>query len=471
MGRVGSEERMIPPSRLLLVALLTAVLALSPLPYGSVMPGAQLALRLAVCLALALAAFSASPGTLRRAWPIVGAMSALALLGVVQSLPLPGLVVGLLSPRHLELYRTAGGLHSDGSTLASLSLAPEASLSAALTWASLAAAFVAALVSGTSRRERRFLLFAVAAVVIVQVVWGLRQVVQEQAPRLHGTYVNPDHLALYLEIALAMTFAWSWWALTRFKKRGQGLEFRVGAAALPVALTMVVLAAIALTGSRAGIVGALIAWVVQISLLLFAKKRWRLAWLLPLPVVLAAGASFVVGRLQGLERLLSTSLYDVAWSARVEAWKASLGLFRTFPILGSGLGTFVEAFPLVQPAALTTRTWDHAHSDPLELLVTGGLVGTAILLVGLGFLVFQLQRVFRLGLRTEHRLAGLAGLGALAAVGFHELVDFGLTLPANSYTLVILMGAACATRLKVSRSRPSPADAPAPEQPSGRPGP
>ena len=126
-------------------------------------------------------------------------------------------------------------------------------------------------------------------------------------------------------------------------------------------------------------------------------------------------------------------------------------LVGRFPLLGSGLGTFVEAFPLVQPAALTLRTWDHAHSDPLELLVTAGAVGAAILFVGLFFLVVHLLRVFRSGNRTEDRMAGLAALGALGAVGFHELVDFGLTLPASSYTLAILLGAACASRLRARR--------------------
>ncbi len=169
---------------------------------------------------------------------------------------------------------------------------------------------------------------------------------------------------------------------------------------------------------------------------------------------LAAVAGIYFLRGSAFSRLTATSLYDVAWSGRVEAWRASFELFGRFPVLGTGLGTFIEAFPLVQPEMLISSTWDHAHNGPIELLVTGGVLGVAIALVGLSFVVARLIRVLREGIQTEHRIAGLAALGALTAAGFHELLDFGLLLPANAYTLTILVGAASASRLNADLRGP-----------------
>jgi O-antigen ligase len=150
--------------------------------------------------------------------------------------------------------------------------------------------------------------------------------------------------------------------------------------------------------------------------------------------------------------MLATMPFDVSLAARRQAWAATLDLWRLFPIAGSGLGTFRDAFPLVQPATLD-GTWWHAHSGPLELLATTGLAGLGLVAAGLAALVLRLVVVLRRGRRSEDRASGLAVLGALAAVGVHEWFDFGLTMPANALTLAVLAGAACSARLASAPSR------------------
>jgi len=108
-------------------------------------------------------------------------------------------------------------------------------------------------------------------------------------------------------------------------------------------------------------------------------------------------------------------------------------------LLGTGLATFREAFPAVQASA-SPGAWWHAHNDYLELLATTGLVGAALMLVALFWVVRGLLRALREGYRTEDRCAAVAALGALAAVAIHSLFDFGLTMPANAATLAILCG-------------------------------
>ena len=92
--------------------------------------------------------------------------------------------------------------------------------------------------------------------------------------------------------------------------------------------------------------------------------------------------------------------------------------------------------------------WTNAHNDVLELLVTTGVVGVALFLSGVVVLIAQLARVLKRGPRSEDRAAALAALGALVALACHSLLDFGLTIPANSVTLAIICGAAAGARAR-----------------------
>jgi O-antigen ligase len=137
----------------------------------------------------------------------------------------------------------------------------------------------------------------------------------------------------------------------------------------------------------------------------------------------------------------------VSVGARLREYQAALGLWRLFPVSGTGLGTFRDAFPLVQPPDLR-GTWWHPHSDLLEVLVTGGLLGAALLVLGGWSAARRLAAVHRQGGRSEDRAAALAALGALVSLGLHESWDFGLTMPGNAVTFAALLGAATLARTR-----------------------
>ena len=106
-------------------------------------------------------------------------------------------------------------------------------------------------------------------------------------------------------------------------------------------------------------------------------------------VALGLGGLAVFGLRQGLARWAATSAYDVTWSSRFQVYEACWDLWRVAPWTGTGLGTFRQAFPLVQPAELG-GSWKHAHSDPLELLATAGIVAVPLVAWGLAVLCRQL---------------------------------------------------------------------------------
>jgi hypothetical protein len=71
-------------------------------------------------------------------------------------------------------------------------------------------------------------------------------------------------------------------------------------------------------------------------------------------------------------------------------------------------------------------------------------------LAGLLTVLSRLTGIHLRGYRTEDRAAALAAIGALLAVTFHEMFDFGTTIPANALALAVIVGAALGARTEAS---------------------
>jgi O-antigen ligase len=447
---------MIRHSALLLAALLALILLWAPLPFGGVTPWAG-ALLATLCFgALALAAVAVErPAALRPAALPAAALAGLSLLGLLQAAPLPAGLVAALSPEHAALERQAAELGAPAP--ARLTLAAAATRGAALGWAAAAAAFLAAAAAGQRREHRRWRGAAVLAGGLFQVFFGARDWfarastlwgvdLHVPALRLRGTFVNPNHLAVYLEMALAVAFAWSWWAARRVLDEPR-IERRLLLAAPPAMLWLTLFAGLSFTGSRGGLLAAIAAVSAQGLLAAGGRRRWRAAALGAAAALAGLGVIAAIGWREGLGRLVGTSITDVSWGARLREYGAALELWRRFPATGTGLGTFRDAFPLAQPADLR-GTWWHPHSDFLEVLVTAGVIGLALLAAGLWSLARRLAAVLREGGRSEDRATALAAFGVLISLAVHGCLDFGLSMPGNAVTLAMLLGAAAAARTR-----------------------
>jgi O-antigen ligase len=454
-------------------ALVTGVAALLlwvPLPFGSVVPWSHAVLQVATFLLLALAATLAHDlGGLRRAGLPAAALAAVALLGLLQSLQWPQAIVRTVSPEHARLQAQAaalvGGVDGAPAVASTLSLAPSVSRAAALTWAAVAACLVVAALAGATRGERRLLGAALLLGGLFQVFYGAQRLAAREptiwgveAPgdltRLRGTFVNSDHLALYLELALPVAFALGWWAARRARDE-VALERRTVLVAVPVLLWLTLFIGLAFSGSRAGLVAAAAGAIAQGGLLAARRRRWRFGAAGVVAVAVGLGAVGAVGLQQGLGRWLGTSQYELTWNDRLVVYRATAALWQRFPLTGTGLATFREASPTVVPREASGAWYWHAHNDYLEVLATTGVVGAALLLVAALLVVHRLGRIALHATRSENRAAGLAALGAVAGVAVHSLFDFGLSLPANAATLAIVCGAALAVKVE-RRGAPKP---------------
>ena len=450
----------------LVLALLAlcALVVWAPLPFGSVTYEARAGLQAACAVALLLVLPARREGALGRG----GRAVALALLlvagwGLVQTLDLPAAVVRALSPHAAELRGTAATL--TGVPLPArmpLSLAPDLSRRNALWWAAVGVALFTAAAVARRRTGRRAIGLALLVAAAVEVLYGTHRwssgastlwgvAVQGGPGRLRGTFINPDHLALFLELALVVAFAWIWWALRR-ARAADSLERRLLLVGPALVVWLGFFAAIAFTGSRAGLLGAVLATAAQGAAAALRRRQWGLA---PAGVglgLLGIGTVAAIGLQEGLGRWLATSPYELTWNSRRTAYAATWELWQRFPWTGTGMASFRDAFPMVQPASIPGGWW-HAHNDWLEALATLGIPGALLLLVGLAAAVHRLFQVLAGDNRGEDRAAALAGYGALAAAAVHSALDFGLTIPANALALAVLVGAACGAPINVNREQ------------------
>ncbi len=435
--------------------ILLLIVGLGPLYFGSVLPREKIALQVAAFMALAaVAAGRKSISELRTVAVPCLAVAAIGCFGILQSLSWPRFLTTFIAPNLADIWTETAAITGRATGLIPLSISPSVSRETGIHWLAIAACLAAAGLVGRERRLRLLVGTGLLCVAIFEIVygsdnwfarsgkiWGLE--VAGDSSRVRGTFVNPDHLAFFLTLAVTVCFAWLWWSLRRMSRRGQ-LERRLLYAVQPCLIFLMLFVGLAFTGSRAGLVAMVSAVLAQTLMLAVHYRRWQVGLLSSGVLGLGLAGIALFGLQKGLGRWMETSAFEVTWNSRQVVYRATLELWQMFPWSGSGLGTFRQAFPLVQPTDLKL-SWSHAHSDALELLVTTGLFGPPVMAFGLLMLCRRLWTVFQQGRRSEDRGAGLAAMGALVGVSVHSLFDFSLTIPANAFTLALVCGLACGT--------------------------
>lgn len=426
-------------------------------------------------LALALAS-SESTRALRPAAAALLAMIGLLILGVFQVVPLPSALLRWVSPESAGILsqasRSLALQGADSSLPQTVSIARGDTRGALLEIAAFGALFVSSVLLNGTRRRRSLWAATLVAASLFEVVYGVIGWIQESGtilgtristgavPRVRGTFVNPDHFAGYLEIALCAAFGLLYAEILTGEGRNHSdardLGARVEARLLPLALSVLLwitlFGGILLSQSRGGVLAA-IAATLLLGVLAWRRRRRRgsrhtLAALL--------GAAFALALLFSagpvLERFLGSDPREVSSDTRAQLRALSARVESRFPVFGSGLGTFRDAFLLVQPRNLVGVV-DHAHNDFVELKVTGGWIGFLAGLAGL-FAAFRgLAVAWR---RQPHRIESafaLSGIGALAALSVHALFDFNFAIPSIPATLALMLGwafAAAADRSPLS---------------------
>lgn len=314
-----------------------------------------------------------------------------------------------------------------------------------LAWSSLAIGFLLIQLLPESTLKR--LLMAAALVGVLEAVYGLYETfsghesVLWRSKIFHrefvtGTYLNRNHLAGLLEMALGIQFGFLIKAIL----------FRHGLKAfLWSIVAMATLAAFAGTASRMGFLSFLIASLIALFILFFSLTRFfaknrsevfsLLIFLAVFSVLLTTVAWF--GRDMIALRLKNWQEGMDSLQGRWLAWQNLLRMILERRWFGTGLGTFEWAFPEYQSEKLMMG-WAHAHNDYLELTATLGLVGAAILFISFAFLwIKTLKLLLRSPSQAFSPLSWGISWGTNSFL-LHGFGDFNFSIPANITWLIIL---------------------------------
>lgn len=430
-----------------------------PFPWGAVTGAGILKLEIFAFGIAALSMFTPG-GTLGGASRPFWLLMLVALLGVVQLVPSSPGALASLSPLASTVYREAAELtalfHLPPVT-PRISIAPIETESAILLVLAYGAIFVATVRLVRTRNQRRAIVMALIATSIVHVLWASTRLwsnapfraSEPYADRLHGAFVNANHFAAYLEIALTASFAVLWSEVLRERPhrldsdRASRFERKVTAIAWPALVFSILFAGIALTKSRMGITAAVVvSLALFVSALLHRRVRHRRRQLTVAAVLLLAATvstALLTTRDVAFVRFLASDPRDPAFDIRPRLWSASLAAWRSAPNFGAGMGAFRDSFRRVQPTEIAGLA-EQAHCDYLQMLVTGGWIGLAICASALAWIFVLLLRGWWRQPHREESAVTLASAGALLALAIHGIAEFNFSIPAIPATLAVVLG-------------------------------
>ena len=134
---------------------------------------------------------------------------------------------------------------------------------------------------------------------------------------------------------------------------------------------------------------------------------------------------------------------------RIEVWSDSMDIMRDFPVLGTGLGTFIRVYPKYQTRS-GTILFEHAENDYIEILTDAGIAG---FLIVAGLLVAFFVLIVKTWKRRHNSFSvaiAIGGLSSCTAITIHSMTDFNMRIPANALTLTVIAAMTYVTVFHVS---------------------
>ncbi|MDP6566042.1 MAG: O-antigen ligase family protein [Alphaproteobacteria bacterium] len=433
--------------------LLLAIIALSPLPFGSNRPAAWFLLYTSVGVALLLwvAAGLVRQGRMRVPfrwfrWD-AGLFLLLAAWFLVQAWS------GTPSTWHHPIW-AAGGETLQTDLTGSISASRQDTIAGLLRFVAYGGVFFLAMQFGRSHRRARL---AIGCVVITGVVYSIYGLIIKLGgfdtilwykrwayeDSLTSTFVNRNNFATFGGLTLIGCAG----LLTRIRRRaesdsastegtqGEYLE-RFATQGILLALgAIIILTAILLSHSRAG----LLATALALAAFYFCGRHRRGGGDRLVPLLLSVTLFAVVAisgavTWQRLDRETSVDIVD-----RWQIYGDTIEAIGKRPWLGHGLGTYREVFEGHRSFQLwRAQTLDKAHNSYLEFFFEAGLpAGMLLLLLWSRIFLRCLCGVRR---RRRDSVYPAIAIGAGVLLACHSLVDFPIQIPAVATLFIFLMG-------------------------------
>ncbi|HAU28541.1 MAG TPA: hypothetical protein DCW68_00300 [Rhodospirillaceae bacterium] len=444
---------------------LLALVFMAPLPFGGILPSAWLPMAMASGLLLAAFALTRlkageTPPVSLRAWRIPLGLLALAMAwGFLQTLP--AFSPGMAHPAW-QMASEATGVPLTGR----ISINPGAGRDILLRWMANLAVFWLALnygrKSGNTRAFlRTFLLSATACAVYglwvegngSAMVLGIAKIQYKES--LTGIFINKNHAATFLGLGilcglslLASTLASIPSTLGRREKIHMIGHALSGWNALPAACLALLVPALFLTDSRAGVALTLLASLFLIVAARLTKSISRTTFLMLLGLALLPVLGFLLlGNHTNLAQRFG--FFGQDWAIRMNIYEITLQALGHTPFAGTGLGTFPDIFRMYHNGLMDGAV-TQAHNTYLELALELGIPATLLLLAA-GAWPLAICAC-GMAVRQKNRILPATGMALALLAGLHSALDFSLQMPGLALAFWALMGACTAQGWSMRKS-------------------
>ena len=409
--------------------------------------------------------------------PLVGLTAAFIGLVLFQLVPLPPSIVKAISPSTALLYdRVFGAEAWDWRTI---SVHSGATLEELFKLLAYAAVFFVMINHYKSKEQVQTIVKTIVYMACFLLLLALAQkatwngklfwlyeidiVLQSRAAQIWGPYINRNHFAGYMEMAMPLSagmllYRSSSMGRSHHKQRlHRRIASFVGTSQFPKmaawSLAVLILAgAVFMTLSRGGIIAMSASMVLLIALARTRrslKKKVILLVMVGLVIffsVVIASWDKIAGRFEDLA--------DTAKVQRLDVWTDAAGIIREFPAMGTGFGTFKSIYQGYQ-TKYPVLQFEHAENDYIELVTDCGLAG----LIVIGCMVAVYMTTLVKAWQRRHDLfvkcIVTGGIGSSVAIAIHSFTDFNTRIPGNAMLLTVILAMTYATVLNVNKSSTS----------------
>lgn len=323
-------------------------------------------------------------------------------------------------------------------------------------WNSVAAlvAPLAILLLGFQLNQKELwqLLFLLMGIAVLSGLLGMLQAINSNSSALYlyriintgsavGIFANRNHAATLLACLFPM--------LAVFVTRSAIIESQIWRRNLAVAIAVMLVPIILITGSRSGLILAIIGLFGGVAILWTSGKvnsstadkgKFKKAAMPMIAIVSLLSLSFVtffLSRAEAVNRLFQGSLTE---ENRIGFWKMSVDLFWVYFPFGSGPGSFDQVYQLLEKTNSLNRFYlNHAHNDWIEIATTYGFPG-AIFLVAVTVVFFI--KNWKLWVSMDRKRSSvvfgrMAGV-AIAILGIASVADYPLRTPTFMCVFAVL---------------------------------
>ncbi len=413
--------------------MVLTIVVTAPLPLGAARPWSAALLGTLLGIALLFWAAArlrdAAPpriGLRRLAWP-AGLYGIAVLWGLWQTLP--WVPQAWMHPLWPEAAAVLGPLHG------TVSITPLAGRDAVMQLLAYATTFFLVLQHGRDSSYAWRLIAAIAVTSALYAAYGIANVIggwemigplDKWAYRglVTGTLVNPNHFATLSGFGLLCCLA----LLQRDSMPPQ--QPALGRRIFWLCLIAILILALLLTQSRAGMFSTACGILLLLSIIAWRRHNRALAWMLIASLAICASGLLLVDSSQ-------TATWLASANHRFEVFQLTVVLTAERPLLGTGLGSFQDAFSAIRAVGMVPN-WNAAHNTYLELALELGIPATLALLAAQGWLVWRcLHGMLR---RRRHWLICAVACAASLQLALHSLLDFSAQIPAVAVCWAALLG-------------------------------